>query len=344
MRPQLLKPLRNARNVMSMIGVIILVCTCVARGPAFIKAGWIEANIPLLEHELKTHQFVFIIGQQHSGTSLLKRLLDTHPRVSRMFNNDVMENEGHYIQTVYPSNLQAANIWGYNPNLRFFENSTLATTANRLKLYAEWRRCWNVSKEIMVEKSPQHMIMTRLLQWYFKPEQSTFVVVLRHPLGTLRTTMFNSETQKQLFRRDCGAAAIQHWLHIHDALFADIPFLKKVTVLHYERLVLGSSQAVFDELLQYLGLDAFITINITDSTPRQHRREFSGDWRNPTISRDSVYSWINTYQSTTTSIPELCDAMVARYEDHVARYGYSLRELRRVVPTAFTQRYLLGNN
>ena len=46
--------------------------------------------------------------------------------------------------------------------------------------------------------------------------------------------------------QDCGAAAIQHWLHVHDALFADIPFLKKVTVLHYERFVLGSSQGMHE--------------------------------------------------------------------------------------------------
>ena len=64
-------------------------------------------------------------------------------------------------------------------------SEVLATEANRIKLYAEWRRYWQPSKPVLVEKSPRHMLMTRLLQWYFTPERTRFVVVLRHPIATV---------------------------------------------------------------------------------------------------------------------------------------------------------------
>ena len=50
-------------------------------------------------------------------------------------------------------------------------------------MYAEWRRYWDVSKPILVEKSPRHIIMTRLLQHWFGADQTFFIVIMRHPLA-----------------------------------------------------------------------------------------------------------------------------------------------------------------
>ena len=89
--------------------------------------------------------------------------------------------------------------WGFNRDMHLDETSRFATPAARDKachvatahqpltrlrhqVYSEWRRYWDVSKPILIEKSPRHILMTRLLQHWFTPEQTLFVVVLRHPV------------------------------------------------------------------------------------------------------------------------------------------------------------------
>ena len=90
------------------------------------------------------------------------------------------------MQKVYPIRDERHALWGYAKDMHLNEISGYATEANRIKLYAEWRRYWQPSKPVLVEKSPRHMLMTRLLQWYFTPERTRFVVVLRHPIATVR--------------------------------------------------------------------------------------------------------------------------------------------------------------
>ena len=92
---------------------------------------------------------------------------------------------GQFAQSVYPSSS------GKNPafrtGMRLLDNSSYATTAARDQLYAEWRRLWQPHNHtILIEKSPRHSLMTRLLQYWFTPERTYFVVMLRHPLGTMR--------------------------------------------------------------------------------------------------------------------------------------------------------------
>ena len=92
---------------------------------------------------------------------------------------------GQFMQKVYPPGEAEHTTWGYAKDMYLNESSVYATEANRIKLYAEWRRYWQPSKPVLVEKSPRHMLMTRLLQWYFTPERTRFVVVLRHPIATV---------------------------------------------------------------------------------------------------------------------------------------------------------------
>ena len=121
------------------------------------------------------------------------------------------------------------------------EASEFATEYNRLKLYAEWRRYWDVSKPILVEKSPRHMLMTRLLQYYFTAERSFFIVVMRHPYGTVREIM---NGRYQMFYRDCGAEAIAHWLMIYETLFEDLQHIQHRVVMHLEKFVEGDTQGL----------------------------------------------------------------------------------------------------
>ena len=152
-----------------------------------------------------------------------------------------MSYTGQFLQTIYPPTPGGFFYWGYSKDMKLNEEGEYATDHNRLKLYAEWRRYWDVSKPILIEKSPRHMLMTRLLQYYFTPERSYFVVVMRHPYGTVREIM---NGRYQSFYRDCGAEAIAHWLMIYEALFEDLKHIRNRVVLHLEKFVEGDTQGM----------------------------------------------------------------------------------------------------
>ena len=108
----------------------------------------------------------------------------------------------------------------------------------RDQLYAEWRRYWNTSKPILLEKSPRHMLMTRLLQYWFSAERSFFVVVLRHPLASIRHAWARSS------QGDCGSYALRTWFLLHEILFDDLKLIKNSVVVHYERFALGNAEGI----------------------------------------------------------------------------------------------------
>jgi hypothetical protein len=112
---------------------------------------------------------------------------------------------------------------------------------NGLELYAEWRRYWNVSKPVLLEKSPRHIAMTRLLQHWFTADRSKFVIVLRHPLGTMQDLWRNKDKGRFTFY-DCGMRAMEHWLLLHEMMLEDIPYIKHRVVFHFERFIKGDSQ------------------------------------------------------------------------------------------------------
>ena len=142
---------------------------------------------------------------------------------------------GQWLQSVYPPTPGPATL-AYAPRMHLTEDDPLATPQNRDQLYAEWRRYWNASKPILLEKSPRHMLMTRLLQYWFSAERSYFVVVLRHPLASTRFIWNNN------FNNDCGEYAIKHWLLLQETLFDDLKLIKNSVVVHYERFALGNAE------------------------------------------------------------------------------------------------------
>ena len=60
--------------------------------------------LPVLDPaaEMARHRFLFIVGINHSGTSLFKLLWGRHPDATDMLGVGTLENEGQFGQTVYP--------------------------------------------------------------------------------------------------------------------------------------------------------------------------------------------------------------------------------------------------
>ena len=99
-----------------------------------------------------------------------------------------------------------------------------------------------MSRPYLLEKSPSHCTTTRLLQYYFTPKQTYFVLVLRHPFGIRRGVWQQFSQLKhcnfgmELGLCDCGRRAMRDWLNRMKMIFEDLAHLKHVRVLYYELL------------------------------------------------------------------------------------------------------------
>ena len=144
----------------------------------------------------------------------------------------------------------------------------LATEETAVKLFAAWSPFWNLKRDTLVEKTPNHLVMTRFLQKLFTPERTQFVITLRHPLGA---TNFKWKLPKQLqrFRDDCGYALVKHWLAQMDILREDIVHLNKATIVMFEFFTAnGKAQRNYEHLMDALGLPSEINITVA---PRKSR-------------------------------------------------------------------------
>ena len=145
---------------------------------------------------------------------------------------------GQFVQTVYKHNRAAGALTqSFTP---------LATDANRWKIYAEWRRYWDVSKAVLLEKSPIHMYMTNVLQYWFSPERTSFIVVLRHPFSNWNyQRSANQSSHRAGYGVSlCGEKIVQRWLDHHEALFTDLKSIQNYAVVHFERFLLGDTNGL----------------------------------------------------------------------------------------------------
>eukprot|EP00730_Choanoeca_flexa_P018786 TRINITY_DN9154_c0_g1_i1.p1 TRINITY_DN9154_c0_g1~~TRINITY_DN9154_c0_g1_i1.p1 ORF type:complete len:361 (+),score=32.71 TRINITY_DN9154_c0_g1_i1:211-1293(+) len=308
---------------------------------------------------MKDHQYVFVVGQHHSGTTVLALILCEHHNISCLRHSRAPENEGQHLQKAYPSARYIGRMHQYGHH----HQAHLIETDPRFEqrdipsyLYQQWSHFWNVSCTYLVEKSPRHVTMTRFLQRAFTPARSHFVFILRHPLGASHYFWHGGRGKRRKSQSDCGQAHIQHWLKVYGYLVEDAPLLRNVVGLRFEDYLNRSkhlAQMMTDKMFAKLGVgdgirlefnerheDAF---NDTHSLEHhnhqmgeearnnvQHRRllDFHGDRLHLEISYGGVWQWVDGWNEMTNhmAIPA-CQAVIRDYEPILNEYGYSLKNL-----------------
>ena len=261
-----------------------------------------EAGV-LTEHIAGDHRLVFVAGLHRSGTSPTARLLSAHPQVSGLTATGQKEDEGQHLQDVYPAARMhgGAGRFAFSDASHLTEHSPLVSAHNAERLLAQWQPYWDLSRPVLVEKSPPNLVMTRFLQALFP--QARFLVVVRHPvvvaLSTSKWAGFTSLGR-----------LVEHWVRAHEIFLADAPHLERLHVLTYERLV-GDPARALDEVGAFLGLDGPI--------PRE-----SVDGR-----RSSAYAqrWAALQASRNPLHRRSLARMRRDYGTRIARFGYDLDDL-----------------
>jgi hypothetical protein len=242
------------------------------------------------------HRYLFVGGLHKSGTSLVASSIATHPKISGFRNTGVPENEGQHLQSVFPpaSAYGGPGKFGFDPDARLLETSPLVSEENRVRLLVEWGAHWDLTKDILLEKSPPNMIRTRFLQALF-PE-SYFLIVMRDPIAVAYATRKWSHTTIQ--------SLIEHWLVCHEIFELDRPFLRRVHVVRYEDFVEGP-QAILDDVCSFLEVEPIPC----------------GVEVRPDVNATYLQKWMD---DSSTSDEAGTHAMPLDYNSRVAAFGYSL--------------------
>jgi hypothetical protein len=192
-----------------------------------------------------SRRFLFICGLHRSGTSLLHRILAAHPDISGFHNTGAPEDEGQHLQSVYPRGREfgGPGKFAFERGAYLSEISPLLTDANREKLFSEWSLHWNLSKPVLMEKSPPNIIRSRFLQAMF-PE-SYFIFLVRHPIAVSLATQKWSHTDLP--------DLVKHWSLAHQAMLQDRNHLKHHMLLRYEDLV-AEPQKQLEAIYRFIGL------------------------------------------------------------------------------------------
>ena len=257
---------------------------------------------------LGNHRLVFVAGLHRSGTTPLARVLAQHPQVSGLAGTGVTEDEGQHLQSVYPPALTygGPGRFALDPRAHLTESSRLATPDNAERLIASWTPFWDMSREVLLEKSPPNLVMTRFLQQMF-PEAS-FVVVARHPVAvTLATAKWRTHTSlRQL---------LEHWFVAHDLFCSDLAQLRRVHVLKYEDLI-GSPEETLAALGDFLQLDGPIPTSLVRA---DQSRSYEQRWA---AMATSGRPWQRRQH----------ERLIDQFERRAQSYGYSLVDLDDVGP------------
>jgi hypothetical protein len=264
---------------------------------------------------LAGHRLVFVGGLHRSGTTPLVRWISRHPAVSGFHDTGVWEDEGQHLQTVYPVSGQhgGPGRFAFHEAAHLTEHSPLSTPANRTKLAKEWAVHWDLSRPVLVEKSPGNLVRMRFLHALF-PDAS-FVMIVRHPIATAFAT--------QKWLRRTLSSLIRHWVIAHERFATDAERVPRVMLIRYEELV-AEPQAVLDSIFNRLGLP-----------PLTQRWEVQTGLNAGYLERWEARG--NPYRAARRAI------VGARFESRVARFGYSLRRPDDLTePDSALRRYLIG--
>jgi hypothetical protein len=249
------------------------------------------------------HKFAFVGGLHRSGTTPLARWLGDHPEVSAFRDTGAPEDEGQHLQDVFKpaGGHGGAGQFAFDPAAHLTEASDLLRDDTRARLWDSWSVHWDLSRSVLVEKSPPNLIRTRFLQAAFADSPTYFIVITRHPI------VVGLSTKKWPGHRHYGIRElVEHWAAAHELFLEDAERLANVRLVRYEDMVADPGTALA-QMFAFLDLEPY-----------------TGEWEaRPGLNRRYLKRWrrIPLGPLTRPVFTGFDDALEAR----VRRFGYSLR-------------------
>ncbi|KAL1495743.1 hypothetical protein AB1Y20_016606 [Prymnesium parvum] len=227
-----------------------------------LRAG--DASLPEWAHrrlEAKdAHGYIFMGGLQRSGTTWLEGLVAS-PLVSGLSFDNVapreyearapwlLQNhtrahfemvarfggvEGKFVQDVYRYVYLVRDVGREGRNLSsLFPAASDASADAAARLFGEWSLFWDTSRPLLLEKTPENLLMAPYLQAAFAPRVA-FVFVMRHPL--VWSLAIEKWVGADFLALRTVEARVAFWFDCMAAAAAQLPSLRDATLVQLEVL------------------------------------------------------------------------------------------------------------
>ncbi len=197
------------------------------------RAAWTEERL-----QLTGNYWLFILGLNNSGTTLLVDLLKSHARMRWL------PNEGQYLTTGLPLPRDYGVPRKFAERLDIFHWTEANDPAPALRIQYDWARHYQPRPGILLEKSPPNTMRSRWLQHNFRP--SRFLAITRHPYAVC----------EGIRRREGHSIeeAARHWALANQWMLDDIAHLEHCLFMTYEDLC-ARPQDYLQKLQTFLGLE-----------------------------------------------------------------------------------------
>lgn len=254
-------------------------------------------------------RLVFVGGLHRSGTTPLARVLSAHPEISGLSGTGVSEDEGQHLQDVYPRIRAYGGMGRFanHPAAHLNAESPLVCQRNADRLIAAWSPYWDMSRRLLLEKSPGNLIMAGFLQALFPG--AAVIVVMRHPVAVaLAMQKWNPLLVTRTGRRRSTLSGlVRHWLRAHELLRIDAPSVNRLHVLRYEDLV-GDPNGQLAEVAEFLRLSSPLGPGeLRPGMSDRYQEQWEAAAKTPNLLRRGVRA-----------------AIERRFGPAVAEYGYDI--------------------
>lgn len=263
---------------------------------------------PILDPNSDAHRLVFVGGLHRSGTTPLARALAAHPQVSGFADTGAEEDEGQHLQDVMPTGeaFGGPGRFALDRRSAMTERSPLATEANARRLAEQWSPYWDLSRPVLVEKSPPNLVRMRFLQALFP--SASFVMIIRHPVVVTLSS-------KKWAPRRTYRSVFENWFTAHDTMRRDADAIERLHVLRYEELV-ADPPAALAGVADFLGLDGPVPADLVQGG---RSTAYEQTWERWACSRNPL-------------VRERHRRLVRGYSARAATYGYRLDDLDALEP------------
>ncbi|GLU46902.1 sulfotransferase family protein [Nocardiopsis ansamitocini] len=254
------------------------------------------------------HRMVFTGGLHGSGVTLLAEHLARHPEVSLLAGADAPGCEGQHMQSVYPRDAAygGPGLFAFDPRAHLTEERPLCRVSTAQRLFEQWAPEWDLTRDVLVEKSAPNLIMMRYLLHLYP--QARFVMVVRHPVAVALAT--------QARHRDLPIQSlVAHWLHAHELAAMDALLVERLHIVRYEELV-TEPERVLAGVGDFLELTGPVPAGGMDA---HHCDRYQRQWR-------SYRSLVHPGRRAS------CNRMEQRFAERVERFGYRLGDFTALNP------------
>jgi len=247
-------------------------------------------------------KWVFIAGCYNSGTTLLRKVLGSHPLIS------ALPTEGQYLTDQFPSDHEVglSRMWVKREDLYRLNEDDNGPDATRIK--REWGMCLDKTKPIFLDQTPANAARTRWLQKNF--ENAYFIGVVRNGYAVAEGIMRKGKPIHSKNGWSLEDAAYQ-WHHSNKILREDSKHLQHFIWCKYEDFTENPDKEV-KKIIEFLDITDQSVIDLNKNWSIHERDQNIRNMNSESINRLSKEQILNINGVLGEMLPDFCYDVISR--------------------------------